>query len=238
MILFIKHISIEGSSLLGKFFRDKGLDVAEIDLSLGDEIPKNTDNLDAVISLGGPMNVYEEDKHPFLLKENKFIQKVVKEEVPFLGICLGSQLLAKACKAKVVKSPTKEIGFYKLFLTNDGLADPLFKDLRENFDVFQWHEDMFEIPKDGKLLAQSQFCHNQAFRLGKNAYGVQFHLEVEDKDIALWANSYWQEKDDKKEKLEEILQGYKKINKMFSQNSTRIFENFYQIIKETKKQVC
>lgn len=111
MILFIKHINIEGPETLGEFFKCRGHEIKMIELGADELLPDNLNNIKAVISLGGPMNVYEEDKCPFLKEEVQFIQKIVSEEVPFLGVCLGSQLLAKACGAKVEKSLQKEIDF-------------------------------------------------------------------------------------------------------------------------------
>ena len=99
------------------------------------------------------MNVYEEDKYPFLKKEDQFIKKVLKEEIPYLGICLGSQLLAKACGAKVVKSPVKEVGWFKIYLKNEAKQDPIFKGLNNAIDVYHWHEDMWELPEGATLLA-------------------------------------------------------------------------------------
>src|SRR6185436_14634873 len=117
------------------------------------KLPDDFSNIEAVVSLGGPMNVYEEDKFPFLKEEDRFLKKAIKEEVPLLGICLGSQLMAKACGVKVFKSPVKEVGWFKVQLKEAGQKDPLFKSVTPEFDVFHWHEDMFEIPKDGMFLA-------------------------------------------------------------------------------------
>ena len=92
--------------------------------------------------------------------EDIFIKKVIKDEVPFLGICLGSQLLAKAYGAKVTKAPKQEIGWFKVQLTKDGQKDPIFQGLRDELDVFHWHGDTFAIPQGGKHLATSKDCIN------------------------------------------------------------------------------
>ena len=101
MILIIKHIEHEGSGTIEEFFRRHGFSVKTVELSRGDFLPDDVSSLEAVVSMGGPMNVYEEDIYPFLKEEDIFIKKIVREEIPFLGICLGSQLLAKAAGAKV-----------------------------------------------------------------------------------------------------------------------------------------
>ena len=200
MILFLKHIAIEGPETLGRFLEGKGFDIKILELQDGDSLPQNLDDVEAVVSLGGPMNVYEEDKHPFLKQENVFLKKVLEKEIPFIGLCLGSQLLAKACGAKVRESPKKEIGFFSVQLTPEGKKDPLFAGLSENLDVYQWHEDMWELPSEATLLASSGACPHQAFRVGANAYGLQFHVEITDVSIKEWAQAYFPPDDSSCEK--------------------------------------
>ena len=146
MILFIKHIDIEGPGTIADFLEDNKIPYMAVDLSSGDKLPQLKKAFQAVICLGGPMNVYEEEKYPFLKEEDNWLQKVVIEDVPFLGVCLGAQLIAKATGARGDKNPEKEIGWYKIVLSDAGLNDPLFKDFPEVFKVFQWHGDTFGIP--------------------------------------------------------------------------------------------
>ncbi len=189
MILVIKHIDIEGLGNMEKPLSGfAGLNI--IDLSKGDLLPSDLSDIKAVISLGGPMNVYEEDKLPFLKDEDRLLKEALRNEIPFLGVCLGAQLLAKASGAKVFKAKIKEIGWYEVNLTEEGRKDPLFCGLPEELKVFQWHEDTFDIPPEGALLAGSRACSNQAFRVGENAYGLQFHLEVTVDMIESWIARY------------------------------------------------
>ena len=120
MIVFIKHIDIEGPGTAGDYFQEVAPGFQIIELQKNDSLPTDFSSIEAVVSLGGPMNVYEEEKYPFLKKENEFLQKVIEKEIPFLGICLGSQLLAKAAGAKVRSSPEKEIGWSEVVLTKEG----------------------------------------------------------------------------------------------------------------------
>src|SRR3990167_988911 len=136
MILIIKHIDIEGPGTIEKYFKQKRYALKTVDLHKGDVLPKDLNGIEAVVSLGGPMNVYEEDKFPFLKEEDAFLRKVIREEIPALGICLGSQLIAKASGAKVVKSPVKEVGWFKIDLQKSAQADPLFKGLDQEVDVY------------------------------------------------------------------------------------------------------
>jgi len=189
-ILIIKHIEIEGPGSIEEFFRDTARRLSTVSLEKGGSLPQTLDGIDAVISLGGPMNVYEEVKYPFLEAENTFIKNLLQEEIPFLGICLGAQLLAKAAGAQVNKSSIKEIGWYEIKLTETGKQDRLFADMPFELSVFEWHEDTFELPKEAILLAQGKNCKNQAFRVGRNAYGLQFHVEINPLIIHSWIKSY------------------------------------------------
>lgn len=231
MILFIKNITIEGPDTFGDFLIRKNIPFQLCDLTQDEPLPL-LENIGGVVVLGGPMNVDEEERYPFLIKEKKFIKKVVDQNIPFLGICLGSQLLASVSGAKVVKSPSKEIGFSYVTLHDEGIKDPLFAGLKEISFVFQWHEDMFEIPPEGILLASSGPCPHQAFRVGKNAYGLQFHIEVSGESIQRWAEQYFSKNDpcaeDRTKQMQEDYQGNKAE---FQQNAEMVFENFLKIIK-------
>lgn len=188
-IYVVKHTEDEGPGLLGAYFRGLGWKVRTIELHRGDGLPEDLESAWGVVMLGGPMNVYEEGPYPFLRLEDGFIKQVLGKGVPFLGICLGAQLLAKACRALVTKSPQKEIGWSEVRLTEEGAKDGLFQGLPEAFTVFQWHEDTFAIPESASLLATSESCRNQAFRVGDSAYGLQFHVEVTPEMIEDWAKN-------------------------------------------------
>lgn len=237
MIVYIKHIDVEGPGTLGDFFRRKEVNAITIDLARGDRLPDDLSNIDAVISLGGPMNVYEEEKHPFLKAENEFLKEVISKNIPFLGICLGSQLLAKASQSKVGKSPRKEIGFSTVQLTKEGEKDPLFKGLKNPVKVFQWHEDMFFVPSDGALLAMSDKCPNQAFRLGECAYGLQFHVEITDVSIKEWTDEYIRSKEINKDMKEEMLRDFNDCKEEFFKVADIIYGNFFKIVERKKAAV-
>jgi len=232
MILIIKHIDIEGPGTLGDFLTAKGEPFKIIELGAGETLPTDLTGIKGVVVLGGPMNVDEDNIYPFLKDEDVFIKKVLKEEVPFLGICLGSQLLAKAAGAAVGKSPVKEIGWYKVSLTPDGKNDPFLKGFSENEDIYHWHGDMFQIPSNGTLLATAPGCPHQALRVGKNAYGIQFHVEVTDKSIKEWCDEYSaNDLPGRKEHCAVMLEGYKTKKDSFNRQANRLFENFLTIIK-------
>jgi GMP synthase-like glutamine amidotransferase len=191
-VLIVKHIDIEGPGLVEYCLRQEKIPYQILNLSSRVHLPK-LEEITHIVLLGGPMNVYEEGRYPFLRDEDLFIKEAIQRGKAILGICLGAQLIAKALGAKVSKAPAKEIGWYDVSLTEIGSQDPLFSNLPKTFSVFQWHEDTFEIPKGGKLIATSSPIPHQAFRYGEKVYGLQFHLEVTDEMIGEWVETYEEE---------------------------------------------
>lgn len=134
--------------------------------------------------MGGPMSV--NDPLPYLQEEIALIRTALARSQPVLGICLGSQLLAKALGASVYRNSAKEIGWYDLSLAEAAGYDPVFSRMQPVETVFHWHSEVFDLPPGAIWLARSALCRNQAFRFGANAYGMQFHLEVTPAMIADW----------------------------------------------------
>ena len=230
MILILKHIDIEGPGTLGEYFQERAYKPKHIDLGRGEALVSELSNVAAVIVMGGPMNVYEEDKYPWLKAENIFIQNVLKEKIPYLGICLGAQLLAKACQAPVVKSPMKEVGWFKVFIEK---SDPLFAGLDKTMEVYHWHEDMFSIPGQGERLATAPACPNQAFKVGGNAYGLQFHVEITRGMIESWCRSYFKSNDrEKQNKAKQMLETYDQKKDIFNRQAKTVYRNFEKLMME------
>ncbi len=176
--------------MIGAFFDQRNIPYIINDLYAGDEVPNHPSDYRAVIVLGGPMNVDDDEKYPYLTAEKQFIKDCVDHKVPFLGICLGSQLLACALGADVYKNTQSEIGWLGVDFTEDGKNSALFKGLQSPLPVFHWHGDTFDIPEGAKHLASSGVCKNQAFSVGAKAFGLQFHLEVTCEEAANWARAY------------------------------------------------
>jgi GMP synthase (glutamine-hydrolysing) len=191
-VLIAKHVDIEGPGLIEACLSQEKIPYQVLSLESGLHLPK-LDNLTHIVILGGPMNVYEEDRHPFLREEDLFIKEAIQRGKSILGICLGAQLIAKALGAKVFKAPVKEIGWYDVSLTRIGSIDPFFSRLPKTFSVFQWHGDTFEIPHNAVLIVTSSLVPHQAFRYGDNVYGLQFHLEVTREMIREWMETYEEE---------------------------------------------
>jgi GMP synthase (glutamine-hydrolysing) len=137
-----------------------------------------------LIVMGGPMGVYEQAKYPFLRDEMHLIESALKLGRPVLGVCLGSQLLAAVVGAGVKKGERKELGWHAVTLTETAAQDALFTGVSTEFWPFHWHGDVFSLPRQAVGLASSRQTPHQAFRYGKNAYGILFHLEVTREQIS------------------------------------------------------
>jgi len=144
------------------------------------------DQIPALIVMGGAMGANDDHRHPFLGDLKNLIRTAVSARIPYLGICLGGQLLAAALGAKVVPGRWEELGMSSVHLTDEGKGDLLFRGIAEQFSSFQWHHDSFDIPAGGVLLASSPTCPHQAFRVGDSAWGLQFHPEVTENIIREW----------------------------------------------------
>lgn len=140
-----------------------------------------------VIVLGGEMNVDELEEFEWLAHVRSLIGDTLEADLPLLGICLGAQTLARVLGAEVKPAAVREVGFHDVTPTDDGRRDPVAADF-DGVPVFQWHEDAFELPDDATLLLSGDVVANQAFRYGERAYGVQFHLEIEEQLIAQWCD--------------------------------------------------
>lgn len=232
MILIIQHVEIEGPGTLGHFLKNADWEVKTVELYNGDILP-SLDDCEAIISLGGSMNVYEEDKYPFLGLEDEFLKGAIEKNIPTLGICLGAQLLAKCMDAEVKRAEQEEVGWYKVKLTKEAYRDSLFKGLPDSLDVFQWHEDMFDIPKGAVLLATSEGpCRNQAMRIGGCAWGLQFHPEITCQMIEDWVDYYPIDLD--KEKL---VYGYIRRKDRYEKQAQMFYINFANVILKSAKKV-
>lgn len=149
------------------------------------ERPWAWEDVSGLVVLGGPMNVDEISRYPLLAHEPTWIREAIDRDLPVLGICLGSQLLAKALGSRVYPNPIKEIGWYELDVVAPA-DDPLFGGLRGQHTVFQWHGDTFDLPSGAVPIARGEHCRQQAFRYGSKAYGLQFHVEVTQAMVDEW----------------------------------------------------
>ena len=187
-ILVIQNIGCEHLGSLAKLFELDGFNVTILN-SQSNLIPIDLLTYAGIIILGGPMSVY--DNYIYLKNEQKLIKKAVDMNIPTLGICLGSQLIAEAMGGKVYPGNLKEIGWHDIEITENGSRDIFNGITTLKNTVFQWHGDTFELPESATILAKSD-TYVQAFRI-KTAIGIQFHIEVDESMIDEWIRVYSKE---------------------------------------------
>jgi GMP synthase (glutamine-hydrolysing) len=228
-ILSIQNTEIETLGNLKKLFESDGFEI-ETKHVKKDSIPQEVDNYAAIVILGGYMSVYQ--NLPFLEEQQKLIRNANHHQVPLLGICLGSQLIAQALGGRVYKGQRKEIGWFEVKVNNEGRND-IFKGItNERIKVFQWHGDTYELPKSAILLASSNL-YPQAFKVG-TSIGILFHLEVTHEIIRNWTSNYRLEMTEVGVSTDSILNNKKNEFENLADNCKVVYSNFFKMISKTK----
>jgi GMP synthase-like glutamine amidotransferase len=180
-VLAVTHGPSVGPGVFADAVRDAGHELAEWPVQLGGKAPESAD---AVLVFGGAMHPDEEERHGWLIAELRWLEGLLDRGTPLLGVCLGSQLVARAAGADVFRSSEPEVGWLPVELTPAAANDPVAGELPARFDAFQWHHYTHTLPAGAVELARSRVC-TQAFRIG-NAWGVQFHPEVRAEQVRAW----------------------------------------------------
>lgn len=187
-VLSLIHQDDAPTGVFADSVRERGGELTEWNIARGAP-PENPTSYDAVFIFGGGMHVDQEAQHTWLRDEDSLIKELLAEEVPAFGVCLGSQLIAKAAGARVGPASREEIGWHEVETTPEAAADPLFAGLPDRFEAFQWHSYGFELPPGAVPLARNA-VGLQAYRLGERAWGIQFHAEVTQRIVEGWAASF------------------------------------------------
>ncbi len=187
-LLVFQHIDCEHPGSFREFLKRENIEWNAINLDQGESIPVLED-YDALWVMGGPMDVWDVEEYPWLIQEKEAIREwVVELEKPFLGFCLGHQLLADALGGTCGPQHPSEIGVMDVELTDDGVKDPLFTNTPKRQKCLQWHSvKVAQPPQNAIVLASSKLCQIQALRVGNNAWSMQYHLEVEPNTVSNWA---------------------------------------------------
>ena len=185
-IAVLQHIACEPPGVYEDALLERGSKIHRVELDEGDPL-RDWREFDAIVAMGGPMSVNDEEELPWLRGEKAWIAEAVRAGTPFFGACLGVQLLAVSLGGEVGPGPAPEVGLLPVFLTDAAANDPVFGELPRELRTLQWHGDTFSLPKGAVLLASSPAYPNQAFRWGRSAYGVQFHLELSREMAEEWA---------------------------------------------------
>ena len=186
-IIVFQHHDAEHPGIFRDFMTARGLAWHPVNLHHGDTIPDLAD-FDVMMVMGGPMDVWDTDEHPWLIREKTAIRQWVMEAgKPYLGVCLGHQLLADSCGGTCGKLQPAEVGICGVSLKPAGVADPLMHGIPADIRALQWHGVQVEVlPEGGVSLAQSDVSDNQAIRVGNHAWGIQYHVELTDTTVAEW----------------------------------------------------
>ena len=229
--LVLQHINIEHPGIFLKFMKEDNIKIDTVELDEKEKIP-NLDQYDAMIVMGGPMDTWQEETYPWLKTEKETIHKFACiNKKPFLGLCLGAQLLSEAVGGKVRKMKTPEIGVLEVSVT-DNIS--LFKGLEKNLKVLQWHSyEVHDLPTTTNLLASSPNCKVQAFSF-ERAFGLQFHVEQTNKTVPEWAcvPEYKSalEKTLGVNALEKFKKDVENNLNIFNNSAKTIYKNFKKII--------
>lgn len=227
-VLIVKNITTEGPGTVEDFLKEESIPYRIMELYDG-EISPSLEGFDTLIIMGGPMAVYEIQRYPHLIVGSRIIREAINRDMRVLGICLGAQMIANCLGAEVHPGAEKEIGWYHIELTEDGLKDtfirslavhPRVGDFCRRFKVFHWHGDTFDIPPEGVLLASSELYKNQSFRYGNNVYGFQFHIEVTKEMLIEWFKNTAE--------LKHIMEETEKIYEEYTGRAMNFYKTFFK----------
>ena len=172
---YLQHVPFEGLGSIEYWLQNAGYEITNTQFFNSGVLPDIKD-IDFLIVMGGPMSVNDETEHSWLVKEKKFIKSIIETRKPVLGICLGAQLIANSMGCEVFPNSVKEIGWF----TVEGVeskSTSVFQ-FQDKIEVFHWHGETFNLPTGAVQIAKSKGCENQAFQIGSNVIGLQFHLET------------------------------------------------------------
>ena len=189
-IIVLQHIKIEDPGYIKDLMLADGINLTTVELDEGEKIPSDLSKFDGMFCMGGPMDTFMEKEYPWLIEEKKTIKEfVVDLKKPYLGFCLGCQLLGEVVGGKVIKSNPPEIGIMNIKFTTDKDKDKLFSQFPSEIKSLQWHS--YEVQgldelKEITLLASSPITKYQIFKYQNHAYGIQFHIEIKDTTVKEW----------------------------------------------------
>lgn len=230
-VLILQHCWDDPPGLLLDMLNEHTIASELIDVE-SESVPDVT-NYQALIIMGGPQHAPDDQQYPYLKNEIKQIRRAIQADLPILGICLGAQLLSLALGGIVQEHHTPELGFYRVELTENGKADPLFQGLPGYQQIYHWHSDVFSLPTEAIHLATNQNAENQAFRYGKWAYGLQYHIELTPEMLDTWL--YYPEFREEAirlvgaDKLEQIEQEKSTLYPIYNEQTRVVFENFLKL---------
>ena len=242
-ILVFQHIAIEHPGVFRDFLREDGIGWTAVELDEGEPIP-DLDAYDALWVMGGPMDVWEDDLHPWLAPERAAIREaVVEREMPFFGFCLGHQLLAQALGGEVGPAAVPEIGIMEVELTEAGRGSSIFQGVNDVHSCLQWHgAEVLRAPSDSRILARSRDCAVQALGVADHAFSIQYHVEITGHTVRDWGAVPEYERALERAMGEGALAAFEAdaAARMadFNRNARRIYDNFMGIVRHRRAQAA
>lgn len=182
MIAVIQHVSFEPPALIGDWLVENNLQHRLVKIYNHEPLPDHH-QIDGLIVMGGPMNVYEENQYSWLKAEKDLVLKMIESGKKVLGVCLGSQLVSSALGFKVKRNSALEIGWFSVKIDSSALPTKYSSIFPDDFTSFHWHGDTFEIPDGAIHFASSEGCTNQGYLLNDNVMALQFHMEMTEKSV-------------------------------------------------------
>lgn len=189
-VLIVQNAEGTGPGQVAAALDEAGAQIDLIHAHRGQALPNGPDSHDALVVLGGGQNALADAESPWLPELCRLMRAFGDADRSVLGICLGSQLLARAYEGENIIGGASEFGWRQVALTQEGEADSVFAGLEASFPIFQWHDDTFRLPRGAVRLAGGVDVRNQAFRVGRAAYGVQFHFEADRRLVAEWSSAF------------------------------------------------
>jgi GMP synthase-like glutamine amidotransferase len=188
-VAIFRHVPIEGPGYFATFLDNNHIPWQLIKIDAGENPPDSIESFSGLVFMGGPMSV--NDDLPWIQSSMNLIRQAIDLEIPVLGHCLGGQLIAKALGGAVTQNPVKEMGWGKVNVRKNSIAQAWFKDLTE-FETFHWHGETFSLPEKATCILSSQYCENQAFAIGVHL-GMQCHVEMTERMIKDWCDVGYEE---------------------------------------------
>lgn len=235
-VLILEYSPVDHAGIFRDFFAADGVKADTVQVQAGETVPPLS-NYDLLWVMGGPQDTWQEDEFPWLVTQKAMLRDAVNEhDKPIMAFCLGAQLLADALGGEIAKMSRAEICLSEVSLTDAGRADPLFEDIDTPFKSLHWHgAEIKRLPEGCVSLAETPACATQAFRAGRCAYGIQFHMEFSAETVREWSDygdyGEFLESAIGKDSVAQLDSGVREHGHQSCQLGRRVYDNFMRLVR-------